>query len=134
MENSIQLIAVRYVGKKPTALDNVAKSGKCWKGNGDVQHVTQAQAKILTCYPDQWALDVCQDQEAIDMPVTHEITDDDGSTVVIAKQNLTGPLEKMTVAELVAYAQVTYGKQLNAKLGRKALLDELVQITTNTPL
>lgn len=57
MENQDQTVAVRYVGKKPTAQDNVAKSGKLWEGNGDVQWVTSKQAKILTRYADQWALD-----------------------------------------------------------------------------
>ncbi len=126
MENQDQTIAVRYVGKKPTAQDNVAKSGKLWEGNGDVQWVTPKQAKILTVYADQWALDEAQDGEAVNRAGGVEIVDAAGGTVVIAESDLTGPVEKMTVAELVAFAQVTYGKTLNGKLGRKVLLDEVV--------
>lgn len=46
--------------------------------------------------------------------------------MVVAESDLTGPAEKMTVAELVAFAQVKYGKTLSGKLGRKVLLDEVV--------
>lgn len=49
------LVGVIYVGKKPTAHDNVAGSGKVWNGNGDVQEVTELQAATLTKYRDQWA-------------------------------------------------------------------------------
>ncbi|MEN9864940.1 MAG: hypothetical protein RL748_530 [Pseudomonadota bacterium] len=46
MANHDQTIAVRYVGKKLNAQDNVAKSGKLWEGNGDVQWVTPKQARF----------------------------------------------------------------------------------------
>ncbi len=61
-----QQTPVRYVGKKPFATDNVASSRKVWNGPGDVQLVTEEQAKILTSYKDQWALVA---EEAPEKPV-----------------------------------------------------------------
>lgn len=68
-----KLALVEYVGKKPFAVDNVAKSGKVWRGTGDVQVVTDAQAKILAGYADQWKRlegdppsDAAQAQAAVD--------------------------------------------------------------------
>ena len=45
---------IEYIGKKPFAVDNVAKSGKTWDGPGDIQEVTDEQGKILLKYPDQF--------------------------------------------------------------------------------
>ena len=64
--------------------------------------------------------------EAVNRAGGVESVDAAGATVVIAESDLTGPVEKMTVAELVAFAQVKYGKTLNGKLGRKVLLDEVL--------
>lgn len=128
MENQDQTIAVRYVGKKPTAQDNGAKSGKLWEANRDVQWVTTKQAKILTRYADQWALDEAGDGEAVNRAGGVEIADAAGAAAMVAESDLTGPVEKMTVAELVALAQVKYGKTLSGKLDRKVLLDEVVRL------
>ena len=45
-------VKIKYVGRKPFCIDNVARSGASWNGNGDVQEVTPAQAKILIKYAD----------------------------------------------------------------------------------
>ena len=67
MSNLVQVV---YVGNKPHAFDNVAHSGKCWAGKGDVQEVTDAQAKLLLKYPDQWALANEADRAAVEAPVS----------------------------------------------------------------
>ena len=63
-----KMVRVKYVGKKPHAIDNVASSGKTWTGHGDVQVVTEAQAEKLCKFPDQWELvkggEVTNDEQA----------------------------------------------------------------------
>lgn len=121
-------IKVKYIGRKPFAIDNVAKSGKTWTGHGTVQEVTAGQAKILTSYRDQWALADDADAAELDKPVMIETEGADGATVHTDPAELHGPVEKMTVPQLLAYAQSKYGKTLTAKHGRKQLLDEVVAL------
>jgi hypothetical protein len=45
---------IKYVGKKPFAVDPVAGSGKTWNGNGDIQTMTDKQGEMLCKYPDQF--------------------------------------------------------------------------------
>lgn len=47
-------VRVQYVGKKPFTVDNIAGSGKCWNGAGDIQVVTESQGEKLAAYADQW--------------------------------------------------------------------------------
>lgn len=121
----LKLIPVRYVGKKAAAYDNVARSGVTWNGNGDVQQVTDAQAKLLLKYPDQWELADAADQAAIDAPVSIEVTDEDGDQVSIDPDAFNKPLEKMSKAELKAYAQDKWGKELDARKSTKAMIDQI---------
>lgn len=118
-------IKIVYVGKKPFAYDNVAKSGKCWQGNGDVQEVTEGQAKHLLKYPDQWALVDPADVEAVNTPTTTEVQGEDGETVNVPDTDLTKPLERMSKAELVALAKAKWGKDLDATKGKKLLIDSI---------
>ena len=120
------LVKVEYVGKKPFSVDNVAKSGKTWEGAGTVQEVTPAQAKILISYADQWALAKGQDPDVVNAPTIVITQDNDGNEVKTDASELTGHLEKMTAAQLVAYAQNKHGKTLKANRGRKVLLDEVM--------
>lgn len=121
----LKLISVRYVGKKPTAYDNVARSGVTWNGNGDVQQVTDAQAKTLLKYPDQWVLANPFDKDAVDAPVSIAVTDENGESVSIDPDALTKPLEKMDKAELKAYAFDKWGKELDARKSTKAMIDQI---------
>ena len=120
-----QLIKIVYVGKKPFAYDNVAKSGKVWQGNGDVQEVTEDQAKQLLKFPDQWDVVDAQDAGIVDTPSTTEVTDEDGETVNVDNTDLKKPLEKMTKAELVALAKAKWGKELDVTSGKKLLIDAI---------
>lgn len=120
-----ELIKIVYVGKKPTAYDNVAKSGKCWQGHGDVQEVTAEQAKQLLKFPDQWQLADAADIDAIPTTVTTEVTGENGEAVTVDSAALKKPLEKMTKDELVALAKAKFGKELDAKLAKKLLIDAL---------
>lgn len=120
-----QLIKIVYVGKKPTAYDNVAKSGKCWSGNGDVQEVTADQAKQLLKFPDQWALFDEADVEAVNTPGSTEVTDENGEQVQIGSDALKKPLEKMSKEELVALAKAKWDKELDAKKAKKLLIDAI---------
>jgi hypothetical protein len=120
-----KLIAVRYVGNKPSAFDNVARSGVTWNGNGDVQYVSDAQAKALIKHPNQWELANAGDQEAVLAPVSIQVTDEDGASVSIDPDDLNKPLEKMSKAELKAYAANKWGKELDARKSTKALIDQI---------
>lgn len=120
-----ELIKIVYVGKKPAAYDNVAKSGKVWNGNGDVQEVTAEQAKQLLKFPDQWQLADAADVEAITTPVSTEVTGENGEPVQVDNADLKKPLEKMTKEELVALAKAKWGQELDAKKAKKLLIDAI---------
>lgn len=121
----LKLISVRYVGRKKAAYDNVARSGITWNGHGDVQQVTEAQAKLLIKYPDQWELADAADQAAIDAPVSIEVIDEDGEAVSINPEAFNQPLERMSKAELKAYAFNKWGKDLDARKSTKAMIDQV---------
>lgn len=118
-------INIVYVGKKPFAYDNVAKSGKCWAGKGDVQAVTPNEAKQLLKYPDQWALADAADAEAVNTPTTTEVQGENGETVNVPDADLTKPLEKMSKSELAAFAKAKFGKKLDARKATKELIDAI---------
>lgn len=120
-----KLIPVVYVGKKPQAFDNVARSGKTWNGAGDVQEVTDAQAKLLIKFPDQWQLADEADLEQVNQPQSVTGTDEDGKTVVVDPTELQKPIEKMNKAELTAFAMNRWGKELDSKLSKKQMIDQL---------
>lgn len=122
-----KLIKVAYVGKKPTAFDNVAKSGKIWSGHGDVQEVTDVQAKALLKYPDQWALVDQADAAQVNAPQSIKSTDAEGAEVTIDPDDLKTSVEKMSVAQLKAYAMETYGKTVEGKT-RKLIMDEVEEL------
>ena len=119
------LVDIKYVGKKPFALDNVAGSAKLWNGNGDIQPVTQAQAKILLKYPDQWALANESDRAAVEAPVSIQGKDEDGEPVSIDPDDLKKPLEKMSKAELTALAKQTWDKELDPAMNKKTMIDQI---------
>lgn len=120
-----ELVKLVYVGKKPTAYDNIARSGKTWNGKGDVQEVTEAQAKALLAFKDQWKLADKADADRVDAPSTFKVEDEDGDTVIVDPEDLKKPLEKMSKAELKAYAQDRWGKELDLTKGKKQLLDQV---------
>ena len=118
-------VKVKYVGKKPFAIDNVSGSRKQWHGNGDVQEVTDAQAKVLTKYPDQWALVDLADMARVNAPVSIQATDEDGDSVAIDPDDLKKPLEKMNKAELSALAKQSWDKKLDPAMTKKAMIDQI---------
>lgn len=118
-------IKIKYVGKKPFAYDNVARSGKVWAGNGDVQEVKPDEAKMLLKYPDQWALVEESDAEAVNTPETTKVEDEQGNDVEVNHDNLRKPLENMTKTELAAYAMAKFGKKLDARKSSKDLIDAI---------
>lgn len=124
-------VNVLYVGKKPFAMDNVAKSGKAWNGEGDVQQVTPAQAKILCKYPDQWQLVDPADTALLDRPVLVDTINKDGEAVQVDAATLNGRVDRMDKPTLLAYAKKTFDRDLNPKLSRKVLLDEVEALTKN---
>ena len=128
-----ELVDIKYVGKKPFALDNVAGSAKLWNGNGDIQSVTVAQAKILLKYPDQWGLVNAKDTQVIEQPVTMEVetgTDEQGEmqTEQVDTEDLDKPLERMTKPELVALAKVKFGAELDVSKAKKLLIDQIEEL------
>ena len=119
------LVPVVYVGNKPHAFDNIAHSGKSWQGKGDVQEVTDAQAKLLLKYPDQWALANEADRAAVEAPVSIEGKDENGEDVTIDPDDLKKPLEKMNKAELSALAKQSWDKELDPAMTKKAMIDQI---------
>lgn len=122
---TVRLVAIQYVGRKATAYDNVARSGKVWHGLGDVQEVTDAQAKILLKYPDQWALVDEADAGAVNQPISISVVDEDGDTVVVDPDALTKPLENMSKPELMALAYNRWGKTLDGRRSTKHMIDQI---------
>ena len=119
------LVPVVYVGNKPHAFDNIAHSGKSWQGKGDVQEVTDAQAKLLLKYPDQWALANEADRAAVEAPVSIEGKDENGEALTIDPDDLKKPLEKMNKAELSALAKQSWDKELDPAMTKKAMIDQI---------
>ncbi len=119
------LVPVVYVGNKPHAFDNIAHSGKSWQGKGDVQEVTDAQAKLLLKYPDQWALANEADRAAVEAPVSIQSTDEAGEAVTIDPDDLKKPLEKMNKAKLSALAKQSWDKELDPAMTKKAMIDQI---------
>lgn len=119
------LVPVVYVGNKPHAFDNIAHSGKSWQGKGDVQEVTDAQAKLLLKYPDQWALANEADRATVDAPVSIQSQDENGEAVTIDPDDLKKPLEKMNKAELSALAKQSWDKELDPAMTKKAMIDQI---------
>ena len=119
------LVPVVYVGNKPHAFDNIAHSGKSWQGKGDVQEVTDAQAKLLLKYPDQWALANESDRATVDAPVSIQSQDENGEAVTINPDDLKKPLEKMNKAELSALAKQSWDKELDPAMTKKAMIDQI---------
>ena len=119
------LVPVVYVGNKPHAFDNIAHSGKSWQGKGDVQEVTDAQAKLLLKYPDQWALANEADRAAVEAQVSIEGKDENGEAVTIDPDDLKKPLEKMNKAELAALAKQSWDKELDPAMTKKAMIDQI---------
>ena len=120
-----RLIPVRYVGRKQTAFDNVAHSGVTWSGHGDVQEVSDTQAKLLIKFPDQWELVNISDLEHVTMPATIKVVDEDGDQVIIDPEDLKKPLEKMSKAELIALAKDRWAKHLDARWSPKRMIDQI---------
>lgn len=117
------LVSLVYVGNKPAAYDNIARSGKTWNGKGDVQEVTESQAKQLLKFPDQWRLANEEDTARVEHIESIKVVDEDGDNVVIDPEAFKKPIEKMTKAEIVAYAKDRWGKELDVNLGKKTLID-----------
>ncbi len=119
------LVKLVYIGKKPTAYDNIARSGKTWNGYGDVQEVTEVQARQLLKFTDQWQLVDEADREAVEHTESIKVVDEDGDQVIIDPEAFSKPLEKMTKAEMVAYANDRWGKTLDVTMAKKMMLDQI---------
>ena len=119
-----KLVQVVYLGNKPFATDNVAKSGKQWSGYGDVQEVTPEQAKILIKYPDQWALG-----DGKNLPSRAAVQQKLAEVHAAAAERSPGSggkrLEDMTKEELMVHADKFYGIALDRE---KTLPEMLAQL------
>lgn len=119
------MIDIVYVGNKPWTMDNVAGSGKAWDGPGDVQTVSENQAKILLRYPDQWGLADEADAQAVEGPVTVSVTDPGtGEQTEVTEDSLKKPLENMTKVELAAYG-ASINLKLAPALSKKQMVDAI---------
>jgi len=119
-------VLIEYVGNKSQAYDNITKSGVTWMGKGDIQEVTAAQAKQLLRFPDQWALaDKADEVAVLDVPTTVTVIDEDGDSVLVDESSLSKPRERMTKAELVAFARKHWNKELDPGMSKKLMLDQI---------
>lgn len=119
------MIGIVYVGLKPWARDNVAGSGKSWAGRGDVQEVSENQAKMLLKYPDQWGLENPEDADRLGGPVTVSVIDPTtGEKTEVAQSSLAKPLEKMSKAELAAFG-ARMKLSLAPTLSKKQMIDAI---------
>lgn len=119
------LIKLKYVGNKPAAYDNIARSGVTWNGKGDVQEVTDVQAKLLLKFPDQWELVNKADADAVNAPVSIKVVDEDGDNVVVDPEAFKKSYERMSKAELIGYAKNKWNKTLDAKKSSKFMIDQI---------
>jgi hypothetical protein len=108
-------VRIKYVGRKPFATDNVARSGKQWAGRGDVQEVTEAQAKILCRYPDQWGVD-----DGSPLPDDAAITEALLAVTPLAGSSIS--LDDMTPEELVAHGEKFLGLTLDPAWPKEDIL------------
>lgn len=123
-----RLVPVKYVGNKPVAFDNITRSGKSWAGKGDVQEVTDAQARELIKYTDQWQLVDPDDAELVNAPVSITVNDENGDEHVVDPDALKKPLEQMVRVELIAYAMQAFGKELDPKATKKTMIDQIEEM------
>lgn len=126
-------IPIVYLGNKDIAFDNVAHSGRSWHGNGDVQYVTPAQAKLLLKHPKVWGLKDQADAAIVAQPVKIEVKDEDGEQVKVDTDDLRKPLEKMSKPELIAFAYTRWGKHLDARRSTKLLIDQIEEMQRGEP-
>lgn len=127
------LIPIVYLGSKEFAIDNVAHSGKIWKRNGDIQEVTQAQAKTLLKHPKIWGLARPEDAKEVEKPIEIEVKDEDGESVTVDAEDLRKPLEKMSKPELIALAFSRWGKHLDGRRSTKSLIDQIEELHNGEP-
>lgn len=121
-----KMVSIVYVGAKKTAFDNITKSGACWNGPGDIQQVTAEQAKKLLRFPDQWALVEKEEETAVlEVPTTVTVLDEDGDLVLVDEKAFSKPLERMTKAELVAFAEKKWGKEIDPTAAKKLMIDQI---------
>lgn len=117
-------VPIVYVGKKPFAVDNVAGSGKAWNGNGDVQTVTPAQAKVLIRFSDQWKLANSKTAASVESSGVVEVMLD-GEVIDVDVDAISRSLDKLSKPELLAIAKAKIGKEFSPSLSKKVLLDEI---------
>ncbi len=120
-----KLVSLVYVGNKRAAYDNIARSGVTWNGKGDVQQVTETQAKLLCKFQDQWQPVTAADKAAVEAQHAISVVDEDGDTVQIDPDAFNRPLERMSKPELKAYAFNKWGKDLDARKSSKAMIDQI---------
>lgn len=120
-----KLIAVRYIGRKPSAHDNVARSGKIWNGAGDIQYVTDVQARLLIKHELEWELVDQSDRKQVESPISLAVEDEDGFTVTVSPDSFKKPLERMSKSELKAFAKDKWNKDLDIRKSTKALIDQV---------
>ena len=119
------MVKLVYVGNKPVAYDNIARSGQTWAGKVDIQEVTDLQARQLLKFPDQWQLVNEADRETVEHIETIKVVDEDGDLTVVDPDAFKKPLEKMSKSEMVAYAQNRWGKALEPTLAKKMMIDQI---------
>lgn len=122
------MVKIKYVGRKATAIDNVAGSGKIWAGAGDVQEVTAQQARKLVLYADQWALENEKDLKLIAKEPVTRFINPDGDRVEIKESALNRALEKLSHDELRAFALENFQKSFRPDATRTSMMNDIEEL------
>lgn len=134
------MIELRYIGRKPWAVDPVGGSSAIWNGNGDVQPVPLKSARKILKHPDEWELANPDDAHRLEVNTTHVTLDEEGKLTEVDDADLKKPLEKMTRAELKVYAKITFDRDIPATMAKSNMIDtieefekDLNRVNTMTP-
>lgn len=119
---------IRYVGSKPSKMDNIAGTGVVWNGNGDVKNIPDRVVPLLLAHPDVWALDDGETvNQAVDidpakMETQHEqdpLSETDSKAPMVN-------LETMDKDGLREYAQRYFGHTFHHNTGEGRMRDEII--------
>lgn len=141
----MQTIAIKYVGKKPSKVDNVAETGLVWLP-GQVHEVPVVKAAIMLQHPDVWAADKPISPQAhdtlaevakaeIEKQKKARDKEDEKRDIALVKKNL-GEMKNKT--EIIDYAKKEFGIDLDPREKRAQLerrvLDARKAFTIAKPL
>lgn len=124
-------VLIKYIGGKEFFADFIAQSGALWNGYGDVQEVTEEQAKKLLAHDDEFAVKDVHDALLIEQAKQKEI--DDAAALVAAEEARIAEEQRLAAEEEQRIKdEAEFALQNANTLGTEGNGEETV-ITENTP-